>query len=353
MMDVTDRHCRYFLRQLAPGVRLYTEMITARAVLRGDHAGLLGFDAAEHPVAVQLAGHEPARLAEAARIAADFGYDEINLNVGCPSSRVQDGRFGACLMTDAGLVARCVAAMSAAVAVPVTVKTRIGVDDQDSYEFLAGFVRALADAGCRTFIVHARKAILRGLSPQEEPQPSAAALSDLVYRLKERLSRARHRHQRWNIDSLEDSETPGRGRWGHARAKSGGRSVFSDPGAGAVSGSGRDECRAATGSRCRAHVRVRAAPGQHRRCSCTISPGTCSGFITVCRAPEAGDAFFPNVPAAGTLLLNCCCNRWMLWSGAARCKGFSSGLASCWPWVGKFCDLTFFSGNRASSDKQA
>lgn len=167
MMDVTDRHCRFFLRQLAPGVRLYTEMITAQAVLQGDRRHLLRFDPAEHPVALQLAGHDPEALAQAARIAQAFGYDEVNLNIGCPSGRVQEGRFGACLMNDAGLVARCIAAMSAAVTLPVTVKTRIGVDDNDSYGFLADFVGRVAEAGCRTFIVHARKALLQGLSPRD------------------------------------------------------------------------------------------------------------------------------------------------------------------------------------------
>lgn len=167
MMEVTDRHCRYFLRQLAPHVRLYTEMLTAQAVVRGDRDRLLAFDEAEHPVAVQLAGHEPALLAQAASIAAAFGYDEVNLNIGCPSPRVQIGRFGACLMTDAALVARCVLAMRESVSMPVTVKTRIGVDQDDSYGFLADFVGTVAEAGCSKFIVHARKAILRDLSPRD------------------------------------------------------------------------------------------------------------------------------------------------------------------------------------------
>lgn len=184
MMDVTDRHCRYFLRQLAPDVRLYTEMITAEAIIHGDRDRLLGFDGCEHPVAVQLGGHDPARLAAAAAIAADFGYDEINLNVGCPSSRVQDGRFGACLMKDAALVARCVEAMAEAVRIPVTVKTRIGVDDHDSFDFLAGFVREVAGAGCATFVVHARKAYLQGLSPSEN-RSVPPLLYPVVYRLKQ------------------------------------------------------------------------------------------------------------------------------------------------------------------------
>jgi tRNA-dihydrouridine synthase A len=183
MMQVTDRHCRYFLRQLAPDVRLYTEMITAQAVLRGDREQLLGFDPAEHPVAVQLGGNDPALLAAAARIAADYGYDEINLNVGCPSDRVRDGRFGACLMYEPDLVAACVAAMRDAAGVPVTVKTRLGVDDHDGYEFLAAFVRRVAAAGCRTFVVHARKAILAGLSPRENREVPPLRY-EVVYRLK-------------------------------------------------------------------------------------------------------------------------------------------------------------------------
>ncbi|MBW7930390.1 MAG: tRNA dihydrouridine(20/20a) synthase DusA [Gammaproteobacteria bacterium] len=167
MMDVTDRHCRYFLRQIAPRVRLYSEMITADAIIHGDRARLLDFDAAEHPLALQLGGHDPRSLVSAARVAAAWGYDEINLNVGCPSDRVREGRFGACLMLDAGRVAHCVEAMAEAVSVPVSIKTRIGVDDHDSYEFLAGFVERVAGAGCNTFIVHARKAILKGLSARE------------------------------------------------------------------------------------------------------------------------------------------------------------------------------------------
>ncbi|HEX6996870.1 MAG TPA: tRNA dihydrouridine(20/20a) synthase DusA [Gammaproteobacteria bacterium] len=167
MMERTDRHCRYFLRLLAPHARLYTEMVTAQAVLRGDRRRLLAFHPAEHPVALQLGGSEPAELAAAARIGEAEGYDEINLNVGCPSDRVQAGCFGAALMLEPQRTADCVAAMRAAVGVPVTVKTRLGVDDRDSYEYLAAFVARLAAAGCRTVIVHARKAWLKGLSPKE------------------------------------------------------------------------------------------------------------------------------------------------------------------------------------------
>jgi tRNA-dihydrouridine synthase A len=167
MMDWTDRHCRFFHRLLTQHALLYTEMVTAEAVLRGDRKRLLGFSPEEHSVALQLGGSDPAKLAEAAAIGEAFGYDEINLNVGCPSNRVQEGRFGACLMAEPELVAECVAAMQRRVCVPVTVKCRIGIDDQDSEAALQRFVELVADAGCRTFIVHARKAWLQGLSPKE------------------------------------------------------------------------------------------------------------------------------------------------------------------------------------------
>ena len=185
-MDGTDRHCRYFHRLLTKRARLYTEMITAEAILHGDRERLLGFDPAEHPVALQLGGSDPELLAEAARIGADFGYDEINLNVGCPSDRVQSGAFGACLMRTPAVVADCVAAMRAAVNVPVTVKCRLGVDDQDPEESLFGFVETVAGAGCETFIVHARKAWLEGLSPKENRE-----VPPLDYDIVRRLKRAR------------------------------------------------------------------------------------------------------------------------------------------------------------------
>lgn len=167
MMDWTDRHCRVFHRVLTKRALLYTEMVTAGAVLHGKREMLLGFSAAEHPIALQLGGSDPAKLAEAAKIGADFGYDEINLNVGCPSDRVQEGRFGACLMAEPQLVADCVAAMQERVSVPVTVKCRIGIDEQDSESDFQRFIDAIASAGCRTFVVHARKAWLKGLSPKE------------------------------------------------------------------------------------------------------------------------------------------------------------------------------------------
>ena len=167
MMDWTDRHCRYFHRLMSRQALLYTEMVTAEAVLRGDRRRLLAFSPAEHPVALQLAGCDPAALAEAAALGEAHGYDEINLNVGCPSERVQEGRFGACLMAEPELVQRCVAAMRRRLSIPVTVKCRIGIDDQDSARDLDRFVKAVADGGCNSFIVHARKAWLKGLSPKQ------------------------------------------------------------------------------------------------------------------------------------------------------------------------------------------
>jgi len=177
MMDWTDRHCRYFHRLLAPSARLYTEMLTTGAVLHGDRNWLLGFDPAEHPVALQLGGSEPEALAEAASIGAEAGFDEINLNCGCPSDRVQKGRFGACLMTEPERVGDCVAAMREAVALPVTVKCRIGVDEHDDDDFLQRFAESLVGAGVDALIVHARKAWLQGLSPKQnrEVPPLAPA----------------------------------------------------------------------------------------------------------------------------------------------------------------------------------
>ena len=183
MMDWTDRHCRYFHRLLSPHARLYTEMVTAPAVLHGDRARLLGFDPAEHPVALQLGGAEPRELAAAARVGADLGYDEVNLNVGCPSDRVQSGRFGACLMREPALVADCIAAMRAAVSIPVTVKCRLGVDEQDEYADLERFVETVRATGCNVFVVHARKAWLEGLSPKENREVPPLNYAR-VYRLK-------------------------------------------------------------------------------------------------------------------------------------------------------------------------
>jgi tRNA-dihydrouridine synthase A len=167
MMDWTDRHCRFFHRLLTRRARLYTEMVTAEAVLHGNRDRLLAFSPEEHPVALQLGGSHRVRLAEAAAIGESYGYDEINLNVGCPSDRVQEGSFGACLMAQPAIVAHSVAAMQARVRIPVTVKCRIGIDDQDSEADLERFIAAVTGAGCRTFIVHARKAWLQGLSPKE------------------------------------------------------------------------------------------------------------------------------------------------------------------------------------------
>lgn len=186
MMDWTDRHCRYFLRTISPRAGLYTEMVTAAALHHGDRQRLLAFDRAEHPVALQLGGSEPELMAEAAALGDAAGYDEININVGCPSDRVQSGQFGACLMAEPGRVAACVRAMRDATDRPVTVKTRIGIDEHDSDDYLRDFIDTVAAAGCRAFIVHARIAILEGLSPKENR--SVPPLNyERVYRLKDAL----------------------------------------------------------------------------------------------------------------------------------------------------------------------
>lgn len=184
MMDWTDRHCRAFLRQLSSQARLYTEMVTTGALLHGDVARHLRFDASEHPVALQLGGSEPDALARCAEMGEAWGYDEINLNCGCPSDRVQVGRFGACLMLEPARVAASVAAMRAACSVPVTVKCRIGVDDSEDYLFLRQFIETVAAAGCEVFILHARKAWLKGLSPKENREIPPLCY-DQVYRLKQ------------------------------------------------------------------------------------------------------------------------------------------------------------------------
>ncbi len=204
MLEWTDRHCRYFLRLITRHTLLYTEMVTTGALLHGDVARHLAFDAAEHPLALQLGGSDPAELAECARMGEAWGYDEINLNVGCPSDRVQNGRFGACLMAEPELVAECVAAMAGAVQIPVTVKSRIGIDHQDDYSDLARFVETVAGAGCGTFIVHARKAWLQGLSPKENRE-----IPPLRYDSVQRLKREHPELEiilNGGIESLEAAE---------------------------------------------------------------------------------------------------------------------------------------------------
>lgn len=184
MLDWTDRHCRFFHRLLTKEAILYTEMVTTGAILYGDPARQLRFNSQEHPVALQLGGSEPQELAQCARIAQDYGYDEINLNVGCPSERVQKGAFGACLMAEPQLIAECVSAMQAAVAIPITVKNRIGIDDQEDYTDLHHFIDTVSQAGCQTFIIHARKAWLKGLSPKENREIPPLRY-DLVYQIKQ------------------------------------------------------------------------------------------------------------------------------------------------------------------------
>lgn len=184
MLDWTDRHCRFFLRLLSRHTLLYTEMVTTGAVLHGNRRRWLAYDPAEQPLALQLGGSDPAELAQCARIAADFGYSEVNLNVGCPSDRVQSGRFGACLMAEPKRVADGVAAMQAATALPVTVKTRIGIDGHDSYEELADFIAQVAAGGCEVFIIHARKAWLNGLSPKQNREIPPLR-HDVVHQIKQ------------------------------------------------------------------------------------------------------------------------------------------------------------------------
>ncbi len=223
MMDWTDRRCRAFHRHLSRRARLYTEMVTADAVVFGPRERLIGFDAAEHPVALQLGGAEPRRLAEAAAIGADFGYDEINLNCGCPSDRVQSGRFGACLMREPALVGECVAAMAAAVDLPVTVKCRIGVDEQEPGEALFAFAAAVRAAGAAALVVHARKAWLEGLSPKDN-----RTVPPLDYALVYALKRA---HPDWpvvlngGIADLDEAE----GHLAHVDGVMVGRAAYQNP----------------------------------------------------------------------------------------------------------------------------
>ncbi len=223
MMDWTDSHCRVFHRLLAPDARLYTEMVHAQAVIHGDRDRLLGFDASEHPVALQLGGSDPAHLAQATRIAAEWGYDEVNLNVGCPSDRVQAGRFGACLMKEPALVADCVAAMRAVAKVPVTVKCRLGVDELEDYDRFRAFVDEVAATGCGTFFVHARKAWLQGLSPKENREIPPLRY-DWVYRLK------RERADLWvGINGGVDSVEAVQAHLAHCDGAMIGRAAYHDP----------------------------------------------------------------------------------------------------------------------------
>lgn len=223
MMDWTDRHCRYLHRLLTRHALLFTEMVTSAAILHGDRERLLGFHDVEHPVAVQLGGSDPAELAEATRIATSFGYDEINLNVGCPSDRVQSGRFGACLMAEPSLVAECVVAMRSATDLPVTVKCRLGIDDQDTESTLDRFVDTVLAAGADHLYVHARKAWLKGLSPKEN-RTIPPLDYDRVYRLAARLA-PYEISINGGIDSLDAAE----GNLGHVAGVMLGRAAYHDP----------------------------------------------------------------------------------------------------------------------------
>jgi tRNA-dihydrouridine synthase A len=223
MMEWTDRHCRTFHRQLTRHALLYTEMVTTGAVLHGDRARLIGFDPDEHPVALQLGGSDPQALARCARIAEDFGYREVNLNVGCPSDRVQDGRFGACLMAEPDLVGDCVAAMKAAVSLPVTVKCRIGIDEQDPEQALEAMTAAVERAGVDALTVHARKAWLKGLSPRENREVPPLDY-DRVYRLK-----AAHPHLPVAINGGIASIEAARSHLAHVDGVMMGRAAYQEP----------------------------------------------------------------------------------------------------------------------------
>jgi tRNA-dihydrouridine synthase A len=224
MMACTDRHFRYLARLMSRHVLLYTEMLTTGAVIHGDRDKLLGYNDAEHPIALQLGGSDPKALAQSAAIGADFGYDELNLNVGCPSDRVQAGRFGACLMKEPELVADCVDTMKAVVDIPVTIKMRTGVDDQDSYEALCQFVTTVSKAGCQTFIVHARKAWLKGLSPRENRNVPPLQY-DLVYRLKHDFPELEIIIN-GGVKTMEDTQT----QLNHVDGVMIGREAYSNPG---------------------------------------------------------------------------------------------------------------------------
>ena len=223
MMDWTDRHCRYLHRLLAPSALLYTEMVTSGAILHGDRERLLGFDPLEHPVALQIGGSEPAELARCARIAADLGYDEVNLNVGCPSDRVQKGRFGACLMLEPQRVRDCLAAMIEAVDIPVTFKCRLGVDDHYSYGYFSDFVDTVTQSGCRTVVAHARKAVLAGLSPKEN-RDVPPLHHDWVYRLKQAFPKLEV-----IINGGIDSVAAARRHLGHVDGVMLGRAAYQNP----------------------------------------------------------------------------------------------------------------------------
>ncbi len=223
MLDWTDRDYRYFVRLITPNSLLYTEMVTTGAIIHGDRERFLNFDVAEHPIALQLGGSDPAALAECAQLGESWGYDEINLNVGCPSDRVQSGRFGACLMADPALVRDCVSAMKNAVSIPVTVKHRTGIDDLDSYQQLAEFISTVAAGGCETFIVHARKAWLKGLSPKQN-RDIPPLLYEHVYKLKQDFPDLQF-ITNGGINSIADMQT-------HLKHTDGvmiGRSAYHDP----------------------------------------------------------------------------------------------------------------------------
>ena len=271
MMDVTDRHCRFFLRQVNSRARLYTEMITSGALIHGDVRRHLEFSEEEHPVALQLGGSEPDDLARCAKLGEQYGYDEINLNIGCPSERVQRGAFGACLMAEPALVASCVQRIRDVVSMPVTVKHRVGIDKVEDYSFVRDFVGTVAQAGCKTFIVHARNAVLKGLSPKENREIPPLKY-DYVYRLKRDFPGAGDRDQRGNHVAAANRPSSEQRRRRDDRPRGVQQSL--------VSRRRRQDAR--PGGHGDARVREEAST------RCATSPATCSASTTACRAPGCG-----------------------------------------------------------------
>ena len=291
MMDWTDRHCRYFLRQVSSRAFLYTEMITSGALIHGDVGRHLEFNKEEHPVAAQLGGSEPEDLARCAELVEEYGYDEVNLNCGCPSERVQRGAFGACLMAEPELVADCVEAMEKAVSIPVTVKHRTGIDRIEDYEFMAQFVATVAEAGCTTFIVHARNAVLKGLSPKENREIPPLKYQQ-VYRLKK------------DFPQLEIVINGGITSWpqidAHLANVDGvmlGRSATTTAGSSPMpAGPAPESCKPWRATR-------------PARRACATSPATCWACITATRAPGSGAACCPTRRGFRRMTRACCSKR--------------------------------------------
>ena len=309
MMDWTDRHCRYFHRQLSRDARLYTEMVTTGALVHGDVPRHLDFDVAEHPVALQLGGSDPAALAHCARLGVEWGYDEINLNCGCPSERVQNGAFGACLMAEPALVADCVKAMVDAVSVPVTVKHRIGLDRNDDYGFVRDFVGTVANAGCDVFIVHARNAWLKGLSPKENRE-----VPPLRYEVVALL-----RREFPALTFIVNGGLATPAAIGEALDRFDGvmigRAAYHEPWLLAMmDGAAPDGRRRAPAPRWWLRWPTTRRAARPAACRCVRSCVTCSGSITASRPRGPGGGCSATRPCCATPTPRCCGARWKRWS---------------------------------------